>query len=192
MSALNRLGRNNKVTVDWVPGHTGILGNERADILAKDAIELSINEETRDVYWSFSLLKNRLRERLSELHTQHWINREDCRQAKMFLTGPSSKQSKFLLSLKRRDLQLISGVVTGHCTLNSHLRTLRIINSPTCGRCLEEDETAEHFLCSCPSYSTLRHKILGEYEIESSMLTEVELKDILTFAKRTGRFRETQ
>ena len=33
--ALNKLGENNKITLNWIPGHQGYEGNERADYLAK-------------------------------------------------------------------------------------------------------------------------------------------------------------
>ena len=32
---LNILGKDNDVTIAWTPGHTGIQGNEKADVLAK-------------------------------------------------------------------------------------------------------------------------------------------------------------
>ena len=38
---LNILGKNNDVTIAWTPGHTGIQGNEKADILAKSGLALN-------------------------------------------------------------------------------------------------------------------------------------------------------
>jgi ribonuclease HI len=35
---LNRLDRNNRVVVDWVPEHSGIPVNKRADFLAREAV----------------------------------------------------------------------------------------------------------------------------------------------------------
>ena len=32
---LNKLGSDNDLLVAWIPGHTGVYGNERADDLAK-------------------------------------------------------------------------------------------------------------------------------------------------------------
>ena len=33
--ALNKLGENNQVLIRWIPAHSGYLGNEKADTLAK-------------------------------------------------------------------------------------------------------------------------------------------------------------
>ena len=32
---LNELGENNKININWIPGHQGYVGNEKADHLAK-------------------------------------------------------------------------------------------------------------------------------------------------------------
>ncbi len=35
-TALNELGRTNKIKIIWIPGHEGYQGKERADFLAKE------------------------------------------------------------------------------------------------------------------------------------------------------------
>ena len=187
---LDRLGRSNKVTVDWVPGHSGIPGNEKADSLARAAVEIPRNGDPRVINWSYSLLKDRLSKRLKILHTQYWNDRVDCRQTKLFVAGPSSNRTKFLLSLKRQDLRAVIGIITGHCTLNGHMKTIGAVDSPTCPGCLEEDETAEHFVCFCPAFSESRNRTIGGYMMNSSELCEIDLKSVLSFIKRTGRFRD--
>jgi ribonuclease HI len=180
---LNRLGRNNRVVVDWVPGHSSIPGNERADSLARDAVLLPRDGFPRAVSWSYSLLKYRMSERLRQNHQQYWINRVDCRQSKLFLQGPSKNQTNFLLSLKRQELRLLVSVVTGHCTLNNHMKTMRLANSPTCAKCLEEDETLEHFVCRCPIFSRVRRRTLGDFELRSDELISADFKSLLSFIK---------
>ena len=39
---LNDLGNKNTLTVEWIPGHEGYKGNERADCLAKRGAQLQI------------------------------------------------------------------------------------------------------------------------------------------------------
>jgi hypothetical protein len=186
---LNRLSRRNKVTIDWIPGHSGIPGNEEADQLAREATLIPRDGIPRAVGWSYSLLKYKLSERLSKLHQQSWDDRVDCKQTKMFVAGPSKKTAQFLLSLKRSNLRTLIGIVTGHSALNYHMSRLNVLNSPTCPKCLEEDETAEHFVCRCPIYSRPRMDIWGAYELQTSELVSLDIKTILTFVRKTGRVR---
>jgi hypothetical protein len=125
----------------------------------------------------------RMSERLRQDHQQYWINRVDCRQSKLFLQGPSKNQTKFLLNLKRQEFRLLVSVVTGHCTLNNHMKTMRLANSPTCAKCLEEDETVEYFVCRCPIFSRVRRRTLGDFELRSEELISADLKSVLSFIK---------
>ena len=140
------------------------------------------------VHWNYSLVRHRAKEILRRKHWQGWISRDDCRQTKMFVTDQSSNRSKFLLSLCKRDLTLITGIMTGHCQLNSHLSTIRVARSSTCVSCLEGEETAEHFMCSCPAFSGIRYRIFGVHLLDNSSLKELPLEKVLSFIKKTGRF----
>ncbi len=95
------------------------------------------NGNPREVTWSFSPLKYRMSERLRLDHL---------------------RETKFLLRLRRQELRLSVIVVMGHCTLKNHMKTMRLANSLTCVKCLEEVDTLEHFLCICPIFSRVRHR----------------------------------
>ena len=173
--------------IDWVPGHSGIPGNENADELARTASSLQRSGQPRAIQWSYSLIKYRLNKRMETLHKQWWNERDDCRQTKMFVTEPSKKRTKYLLSLKRTELRSLVGIMTGHNYLNSHMKNMRVVGSPTCLKCLEEDETAEHFLCSCPAYSSTRLRTVGEWTIDPNVICRINLRDVLSFIKKTKR-----
>ena len=49
-----------------------------------------------------------------------------------------------ILTLNRPDIKDITDFLTGHCGLNAHLHRIGRKDSPTCGFCLEEDETPIH------------------------------------------------
>ena len=185
VTKLNKLGVQNKVTVDWVPGHSGIPGNEKADELARKG---SSEEIEPVIGWSYSTVKQHLNECVTARHQKNWEDREDCRQTKMLISGLSRNMTRYLLGLKRNELRILSAVVTGHCTLNEHMKRIGRSNSPTCTKCLEEDESAVHFLCICPVFTRARMLTLGAYELRSEELLNVDLSKILAFVKKTRRF----
>jgi hypothetical protein len=166
--SLNFLRRDTRENFDGF-GKKNQIVNDHPKERARQAVLMPRNEFPRAVTWSYSLLKYRMSERLRQDHQQYWINRVDCRQSKLFLQGLSKNQTKFLLGLKRQELRLLVSVVTGHCTLNNHMKTMRLANSPTCAKFLEEDETVEHFVCRCPIFSMVRRRtlVISKYAAKS-------------------------
>ena len=59
------------------------------------------------------------------------------------------------LYISRRETSILTGILTGHLSLQCHLYLIGKTFSPTCV-CLQEDETVQHFLYRCPSYTFLR------------------------------------
>jgi hypothetical protein len=51
----------------------------------------------------------------------HWQSVHGQRQAKGFLKNPSAKKAGELLSLSRNQLNVMTGLLTGHCRLNGYL-----------------------------------------------------------------------
>jgi len=64
----------------------------------------------------------------------------------MFLCGPDKKLSRYALSLPRRKLNILVGLLTGHITLNRHLTVMKIQEDPLCSACGEQEETSFHLL----------------------------------------------
>jgi hypothetical protein len=88
------------------------------------------------------------------------------KQANGFLQGPSVRRTKELLKLNRNQLRWVTGLLTGHFHLKGHLLKMGLMNSPTCERCLEKDESATHILCDCEAIAYLRFCHLGHYFME--------------------------
>ena len=53
---------------------------------------------------------------------KRWHNLQGCRQAKQLMLGVNTRLSKYALRLPRRDVRILVGLLTGHNTLNRHLR----------------------------------------------------------------------
>ena len=63
----------------------------------------------------------------------------------MFLHGPDKQLARYALGLKRQDLRILVGLLTGHIALNRHLTVMKIRADSLCTACAEEDETPYHF-----------------------------------------------
>ncbi|KAM8718643.1 hypothetical protein ACLKA7_001367 [Drosophila subpalustris] len=157
---LDCLGERNTLTVGWIPGHEGHEGNEIADCLAKKgAIKPLIGPEpfcglARG--HTMEVIRNWEEKKLS----MYWIDSDGQRQAKRFLI-PARNQSKRMVGLRKSDLRILTGYLTGHCSLRYHLKKLNLSETETCRFCALEQETSEHVLCECPALCRRRLQILG-------------------------------
>nr|CAI5821412.1 unnamed protein product [Callosobruchus analis] len=149
---LEELARLKEVTLMWVPGHTGVPGNEEADRLAR----LGTREQfvgPEPAIGNVSLQKEGER-----YHSEHWRQSEGCQQAKDFIVGLYTSRSAWLRNQGRWALRNLVGILTGHCRLRRHLSLLGIEEDSLCMGCGEADETAYHFLAeSCDERDSVPH-----------------------------------
>lgn len=183
---LNELGERNKVTVKWVPGHEGILGNEKADMLARLGANKSfIGPEPR-----FGIAKT-TRKRLvcdwlKNQHSKAWTRYEGARHTKIFHRNPSKETRLALLILGRQDIKKVVEVVTNHCSLNKYLYDINCLEDPRC-LCNLNDETGCHIVADCPRYRFIRKRVLGKPEFHVSELHCIPLADLAMFLKQIKR-----
>ncbi|XP_015123709.1 uncharacterized protein LOC107045838 [Diachasma alloeum] len=84
MEVRERLGRHNRVTLAWVPGHKDIHGNEVADGLAKQG---SLSEtEAEPVGVPVAMGNRAIRDKLRREQTNRWRNTKACRKARVIMT----------------------------------------------------------------------------------------------------------
>ncbi|KAL7726535.1 hypothetical protein ACLKA6_001157 [Drosophila palustris] len=81
--------------------------------------------------------------------SKYWLDSVGQRQAKRFLI-PAKNLSKRMVELRKSDLRILTGYLTGHCSLRYHLKKLNLSETETCRFCELEQETSEHVLCECP------------------------------------------
>ena len=171
----------NKVTLTWVPGHSGILGNEKADELARKGSSSRFTGAEPAVGVYAGLMRSLVRRKTTQMHQKRWDELTNCRQAKEFLAGCNTATTKFLLSLNRTKLRAMVGVLTGHASLRYHLKKMGIVDDPTCRWCGFEPETARHFICACPALKSLRTRYLGDFYLTPEEQLNICLPDMMNF-----------
>jgi ribonuclease HI len=154
--SLQELSSTNRVYLVWVPGHSDIEGNEKADKLARKGSKLNFCGPEPCLPLSTSVIRQKSKEWALQAHSQHWTEVPTCRQSKQWILQPTWSVTRYLLILSRNSLRILVSLITGYCSLNSHLHRMGLTQSPICGACSIQAESAFHFLCVCPTLATLR------------------------------------
>jgi ribonuclease HI len=149
-----------KTTVQWVPGHTEISGNDRADRLAKTAAQdpnQPAHPKTTIPY---------LKRRSKAARKSEWASIWDSYTS----TGThyeGSLRFKPDIHFASNNRQLISTITqlrTGHGYFNSYLHRIPTTNTKTskCSCNQGGDQTPTHLLLHCPLYSKARQRLFDD------------------------------
>jgi hypothetical protein len=183
------------IKIIWAPGHSKIEGNEKADVLAKEAVSLS------PIVSSTTSFRN---QKADELCIAVWkrkhINSKN--SASRWITKEKNlKSSKILkdIDVKREVLSRYVQTITGHGH-NANYYDRFLINhvqqgliSSTCKTC-KESNTIQHILQQCPSHSKHRHllrKIVrfdDNIKVKSLSASKEGRKAFLKFLEKSGAF----
>ena len=101
---------------------------------------------------------------------------------------PDKGLARFALSLEKKDLRILVGLLTGHVDLNRHLKIMGLRNEAVCPLCQDEEETSIHFVAQCSATMLLRKSILGDYTLSLDTLNGIHWMVLLRFAKASKRF----
>lgn len=193
MEQLNKLAESNTVRLSWIPGHSGVPGNEAADKCAKLAsLERPIGAEP---FLPMPMDRSReaLKKWLGKKHQHSWTNANGCRQAKESSPMVSEALANELRRLPRADLRNIVQVLTGHANLARHRYITKQSPSPLCEQCdMEVEETPWHHVRICPAFQATRDRLLGQVNTWTwKNLTENHIRELAAYlkeAKRLGNF----
>ena len=156
-----KVGETRRVTLQWIPAHCGIPGNERADELAKQGAHEDQPDNSVSYAEERSLIKA--------------------------LYNPWKERDDYCL-LSRAQQVILIRLRTGHNRLNAHMsRKLKLALTSTCP-CGTEDQTTEHVLQTCPLHREVRQQV---WPTATSLRTKLygnrqDLMDTTTFIQRCG------
>jgi hypothetical protein len=187
------LGMSNmhRVSVEWVPGHHGIYGNELADDRAREGTSLpSCLPWEATVSFRHRTMKEEALERWRVLWQDNPTgHRSLYHPADHFL--PSLTPSWQLCHLPRQLFGLVLQCRTGHAFMGEFYVRHNIIDEPAGCPCGAELQTREHILSECPRYANWRHLLLEQsntLSMTAILGTENGIKALATFIARSGAF----
>lgn len=158
----NAVAKNNDILLEWVPGHSGVPGNEKADELARRGSEMKMCGPEPGVPLSVSRIKGRIHEMVMAESQKHWKGTPGMRHSKACLSNAKDKWTRELLALSRTGARSVTALLTGHGPFRKHLVKLGVdLTSTLCRFCEEEDESGWHILQECPAIWRQRLDNLG-------------------------------
>jgi hypothetical protein len=123
-------------------------------------------------------------------HGKQWRLDKGHRQSHLFLgyTLRSNQDYRWILSLRRKDCRILVGLLTGHNSLLRHLNMIGVVPNGLCPSCHRAEETSQHFLCDCPTFSSTRKSVYGDFMLIPDSIRDSGWKKLLIFAAKSGRF----
>ncbi|KAL7725889.1 hypothetical protein ACLKA6_000656 [Drosophila palustris] len=148
----------------WVPGHQDIPGNCIADELARKGTTNFLLPDKEDTSMPLATCKLMLHNQSNHKSTLRWQASLVGRVARQTWPKIDKARTVALCNLSRRNCSLVVRSLTGHWLIGTHAHRLNSPYNDFCRSCRdeEEEESPEHFFCSCPALSSRRLRTLGK------------------------------
>jgi ribonuclease HI len=163
-AARDLLAQGREPIIQWVPGHTGIEGNERADQAAKQAASKP-GSGLKGLSLAFT---SRVCTEAVQARKKGWLARAltkrskqsqlEYRPQKGWQLDPVAAQASKQLASRYYQLK------TGHAAIGTYLHQIQARDSPACQGCGEPKETVHHLFFECREWRHQRAKLYSALE----------------------------
>ena len=187
---LNQLGKQNHVSIAWVPGHAGVHGrpNEVADYAAKSGSKSKTHGPEPFITVPYASCVSAIKDWSTDRWKSMWNERKGCLRKKESVGWTSFRLKIRLLNLKRPQLNRVAQFLTGHCNLQRHKKATGCAESSLCPQCSLEDETPNHHVGNCKLYQNIRVKYFGITKtIVYIVLTKCNVNKLAAYLKEARR-----
>ena len=171
------LSLNKKVVLAWVPSHVGIKGNEKADELAKQALNFNVLD-----FQTYTDLKVNVNIVFKQKWQAHW---NACPDNKLFQINPTVGDFYVWTGFSRREEIVRTRACIGH-TYFTHSYLLKGEDMPWCIPCHCPD-TVKHILLDCTDLRDTRIKYYRNINNLKDLLYG-NIKVICNYLKECGLF----
>ena len=151
-----------QLEIHWIPAHSGVPGNELADIAAKEATgwratgpPSTPSHTPPNLPTLTSAYKTAARYRANEQWAENWKTEKHGRTTFKLTPEPSAFVLHKFNTMSRAESSVIVQARTGKIGLRSYLHLIGAENSRNCP-CGEGAQSVQHILLCCPEFEELR------------------------------------